>query len=87
MVSEPSVQISIAYWSTPAGFQLLCHREIPCRDIFNRPIFDVVVDGKDVCEILMTEGYASPQKSIRACSRDKTDGPSDAISLDGRENA
>ena len=51
--------------------ELKCHPELACRDIFKRRICDVVLDGEDACDILMTEGYARPHKSWRACSRER----------------
>ena len=50
--------------------ELACHRDRECRDIFARPICDVLVDGEDVCQILIGEGFAKPQRRTRACSRE-----------------
>ena len=49
--------------------ELKCHDQFACRDIFNRPICDVILDGEDACDILVTEGYARPQRMRRACAR------------------
>lgn len=51
--------------------ELACHRDRVCRDIFNRQICDVLVDGEDVCEILVAEGYVKPQRTVRACQRQR----------------
>ena len=50
--------------------EVACHTGRECRDIFNRPICDVLVDGEDVCQILVGEGFARPQRRMRACSRE-----------------
>ena len=50
--------------------ELACHRDRECRDIFNRPICDVLVDGEDVCQILVAERFARPQRRMRECSRE-----------------
>lgn len=49
--------------------ELACDPDLACRDIFNRPICDLLVDGEDACHTLVAEGYARPRKWIRACSR------------------
>ena len=49
---------------------LVCSWEPPCRDGFGRLICDLVLDGKDACDTLITEGLATKQKRMRACSRD-----------------
>jgi endonuclease YncB( thermonuclease family) len=47
--------------------ELACHRDRSCRDILNRQICDVLVDGENICEVLIAEGHAKPQRAIRAC--------------------
>lgn len=49
--------------------ELACHPDLACRDMFNRPICDLLVDGEDACHTLVAEGYAKPRRWIRACSR------------------
>jgi len=51
--------------------EVLCHREPECRDVFNRQLCDLVVDGEDACVILVAERYAKPQNRMRLCSRVK----------------
>ena len=49
--------------------ELVCHRDLECRDIFNRSLCDLVIEGEDACQTLIAEGYAKPQRGMRACAR------------------
>jgi endonuclease YncB( thermonuclease family) len=51
------------------NIELVCHRE-ECRDIFKRPLCDLVLDGIDACHTLMVEGHAMRQRRMRPCSRE-----------------
>jgi endonuclease YncB( thermonuclease family) len=50
-----------------AWIEVACHRDRTCRDILNRQICDVFVDGENVCNVLVAEGYAERQRALRTC--------------------
>jgi endonuclease YncB( thermonuclease family) len=49
------------------SIEVACHRDRPCRDFLLRQVCDLLVDGQDVCDVLVAEGRALPQRGLRSC--------------------